>query len=840
MKKMTMRILAFILVFAFAMPVATTLKQETVVSAASVALTATKKTLVVGKTYTVALKDSTNVTKKSFKSSNTKVATVNGKGYVKAIAVGTAKITCTVTLKSGATVSLTCTITVKNRVPATAVAFKNVVHDKINAHVIEVGAKYDFNMKMTPSNATDTTYFTIADSDIASVTASGVVTAKKTGITILEARTGVNATEANKATNKVVAKTYIYVKEKEVVTPTPTPTPSPSVSPQATGVQMVSSTEIKINFNAAIDKSTVIDSNGNLITGSITVTAGSGATSYGTLTPKLSADKKSLSLTATGEFNGTYVVTVFSKVMTEDDQIVAAASFQNDFKDNVGPTYVSTEVADNGYISKINFSEAIDISNLAIISVNGTSNSTVNARLSSAANYVLSADKKSLTVDLSGIGEKSLNVMVTMAGIKDLKGNVSPSYQMSVIVKIDATEKPVANIISVVRESKTALVATFDQPIQYAGYAILDGNYLQGTIDNEDNKIVRFGLVNTSVTGTKTVVFSGYRNYNMVNSTGNNQTRAVDFTLDTTAPQLVNYEFTSDIVNGVAVQNLELNYSKRISILNGSGELSALVNSVSGDIYTKTLNYTAVANGNKLTLTFAGTNFESGYYSITLPASLVVDSLDNPSITQQISLSKQAGSSAALPQPATITQDLTNPSKIRLTFNQKLDQASAQNVANYRVNGSIVPTSAIITAQSDNNAVVELTFASNSFTSYAVYTFTVSGIMGYNGSYGPMNEYNTILTLVDNSRPEVVSCKLTSSTMIQITLTKEVTGSGEFKVYTNNGLVNASSVFPSGKTIYISSPTEITNSTYVVLVKNDFKDMNNNTANIPAQIVVTR
>ena len=841
MKKKLTRILAFILVFAMAVPVATALTKESAVSAASVELTTTKKTLVVGNAYTIAFKDSSDVAKKSFKSSNTKVATVNGKGYVKAIATGTAKITCTVTLKSGGTRALVSTITVKKRVPATTVEFKNVVYDELNAHILEVGEKYDFNIKLTPTNSTDGTYFTIADSDIASVNTSGVVTAKKVGITVLEARTGLNSTEANKETNKVVTKTYIYVKAKgAATTPTATPTPTPTVTPQATSVSLVSSTEIKIDFNTTIDKSTVIDSNGNLVSGTVTVSPGSGAKSYGNLTPKLSADKKSLSLTASGEFNGTYVVTVFSKVMTEDGQVVAPASFQNDFKDTLGPTYVNTEIADNGYISKINFSEAIDISNLAIISVNGTSNSTVKARLTAASNYILSADKKSLTIDLSGTNEKALNVMVTMVGIKDIIGNTATPYQMNVIVQIDATEKPVANIISAVRESKTSMVVTFDQPMIFAGYALVDGNYLQGTIDSENNKVVRFALTNTSGTGTKIVAFSGYRNYNMVNSTANNQTRAVDFTLDTTPPMLTLYEFTSEVVNGVSVQNIELIYSKRISAVNGSGILTALVQSVSGDILSKVLTYTAVANGSKLTLSFAGQTFESGNYTVSLPENLVMDSLDNPSQAQQIALTKQAGSSAALPQPVTVDQDLTNPSKIRLTFNNRLDIASAQNVSNYRVNGNIVPVSAIITGQTERNAVVELTFASASFTSSSLYTLTVSGVMGYNGSYGPMKEYNTLLTLVENSAPQVTSCKLTSTTTIQITLSEEVSGTGEFMVYTSSGLMNTGGVFVSGKTIYITLPVEMSSSAQIAIIKHDFKDANNNTAIIPPQLVAYR
>ena len=840
MKKITARILAFILVFAMAFPITTSLSPETYASAAAVALKATKKTVVLGSTYTITLKDSSNVSKKSFKSSNTKIATVNGKGVVTPVAVGTAKITCTTTLKTGATVTLTCTITVKKRTPATQIAFKNVVKDKINAHIIEAGSSYDFNMAMTPKNATDTCYFTITDPEIASVNSKGVVTAKKEGITTLEVRAGLNAAGAKKST--VMAKTYIYVTPKVVVTPSPTPTPTPAVAPKATGISMISSQELQVNFNTAIEKSSVIDKNGQLITGAITITPGNNAANYGTLSAKLSEDKKTVCIFATGEFNGNYVVTVFNKVLSADGQIMEAVSFQTDYKDTVGPEYIDSEITGNGYVCQINFNEAIDISGLQIISVNGTTNQTVKSRVSSVYSYTLSEDKKSLKIDLSACGEKVINVMVGMVGIKDTKGNASKQYQLNPIIRCDGTDKPVANIISAVRESKTIITATFDQAIQYGGLAIVDGIYLTGVIDSENPRIVHYTIPNTStmLSGAKSVLFSGYRNYNMVNTTSNNRTMTVNFTLDTTPPKVVESNLKSEVVNGLTVYTLELLYDKNISVVSPSGNLSAMVNNVNADIYSTTMGYTATASNKKLTLTLSGSSFEAGYYTFTIPAGLVMDSLENSSIETRVTASQQVGSKSELPQPVSVMQDPTNLNKIIVKFPTKLDTESAQLVSNYRVNDSIIPKAAIITQQSNTGATVELVFASGAFATNGTYKMTISGVKGYNGTYGEIKLYNTVLSLTNNNCPEIISCKLTGSNIVQITLTKSVTGQGQFQIYTPSGLKNCETVNASGNVIYVILPEAVYSSAILKVISHSFVDSTNSKANLPEQFVAEK
>ena len=62
-------------------------------------------------------KDNYTVT---FASDNEEVATVNGKGFVRAVAVGTANITATFTDEDGETLEKTCVVTVKKNAVAAA------------------------------------------------------------------------------------------------------------------------------------------------------------------------------------------------------------------------------------------------------------------------------------------------------------------------------------------------------------------------------------------------------------------------------------------------------------------------------------------------------------------------------------------------------------------------------------------------------------------------------------------------------------------------------------------------------------------------------------------------
>lgn len=121
----------------------------TVSAATAPKLNSTSKTLFVGDSYTLKATGS-NITSKSFSSSNKKVATVSSKGVVKAVKKGSATITATIKYKSSGktkTKKITCKITVKAFVTPTASPTSKTIY---------VGNS--FTMSKSGSNITSVSY----------------------------------------------------------------------------------------------------------------------------------------------------------------------------------------------------------------------------------------------------------------------------------------------------------------------------------------------------------------------------------------------------------------------------------------------------------------------------------------------------------------------------------------------------------------------------------------------------------------------------------------------------------------------------------------------------------
>lgn len=129
---------------------------------------------------------------KSYKSSNTKVATVNSKGKITAKKAG--KTTITVTMKSGATAS--CKVTVQKEKVSTkklTLSAKSVTLKK--------GKSITVTVSRNPVTATEKITWTTSDKKVA-VVKNGKITAKKAGKATITVRTS----NGKKATCKVVVK----------------------------------------------------------------------------------------------------------------------------------------------------------------------------------------------------------------------------------------------------------------------------------------------------------------------------------------------------------------------------------------------------------------------------------------------------------------------------------------------------------------------------------------------------------------------------------------------------------------------------------------------------------
>lgn len=150
------------------------------VSAAQPALSLTKvDNLLVGKTKKITVKNISSSAETTWKSSNTKVATVTN-GTVKGVKQGTAVITCTVNQGSKAT-TLKCNVTVRQ--PATSIKISNPLTS------LRVGQTCDFNRTIAPSTSKDKTIWKSSDESILEAGSYGFFTAKKAGKVTVTATT---------------------------------------------------------------------------------------------------------------------------------------------------------------------------------------------------------------------------------------------------------------------------------------------------------------------------------------------------------------------------------------------------------------------------------------------------------------------------------------------------------------------------------------------------------------------------------------------------------------------------------------------------------------------------
>lgn len=156
-----------------------------VVKVTKVTLNKTTASVAKGKTLTLkATVTPTNATNKNvtWKSSNTKIATVDGNGKVTAVAAGTATITCTA--KADKSKSATCKITVTNP----AVKVTKLRMNKTSVDLLK-GKTVQLKVTVAPSNATNKAVtWTSSNKRIATVTSNGLVKAVRTGTVTITAK----------------------------------------------------------------------------------------------------------------------------------------------------------------------------------------------------------------------------------------------------------------------------------------------------------------------------------------------------------------------------------------------------------------------------------------------------------------------------------------------------------------------------------------------------------------------------------------------------------------------------------------------------------------------------
>lgn len=766
-----------------------------VVSAATTpSLVKTKVELVgEGETYQVEIKN--KVAKSTYKwtTSNKAVAKVSSKGIITTVGAGTAKIKCKITYPSKKTKTLTTNLTVI--IPATGITISNAV--EVNgAHRMPIGSSMDFERILTPITSSDQTYWYVERGDCIRIddNLEGKVTAVKAGKAILAA---VAVKKANqKSADESIIDDHIII---EVIEP----------RAKVQSAEIIGSTEIKVVFESPINSSTVLGSN-NTLSGNITIKLGKDvkgvlAADPGALTASLSSDLMTLTITSKNRFDGKYGIDFTNKVLTTAGVPLEPYYKELNYTDTAAPSIISTVLDDSGMITTINFSEAIDftgfkVSNATLVSgsTTGTADPTTISTLNNRLNYVASADKKSLTINLSKIVVNDYGKVFTVifSGIKDLSGNAPASFTLPVTLRTDTTLKAQARPISIVRSSYNTLTATFSRAIKEPGFIQIDGGALtSGVVDKTNNKKVNYTITTyeAQYTGLKPITIGLYNSYNVNPSdTYANDMKAfgkVDFTADKITPILQTYDFDAE------TNLLKLTYNEEVRLQVPSNVFSTTLVTVTDDIKSGTnINYDQVTNSeeNNKVITLKMTNMTTaGNYTFTLDKGFVVDNFNNESLSRVITISNASGSSAELAPPYLISQSTTDLSKIYLQFANKLDVPSAEKKTNYNIAGVTILSAKVENNTVDNGATVVLTVADGSIDVSVERPITISGVLGYNGSYTEMLSYTTNVELKDNKKPQLLSTVYDSSArdIVRLTFSEQIEGDLEVRV-TQMGLGN--------------------------------------------------
>ncbi|WP_313128356.1 Ig-like domain-containing protein [Anaerocolumna sp.] len=495
----------------------------------------TQKTVSEDETFTISLKNLGSQVKKVYwYSQNKKIATVRVKDKKSATVTGkkqgTVSIKCKITYKNGAIVTPSCNVKVYTK--ATGINIHNADLNKQGFHILEVGDKFNFKAKISPSNSNYKAYWFIDNNAVAKLYSDGSVKGLKAGVVRLTAVAARSSQEAktsairNTVNILVVDDDYDYDDDYEYDDDY---NEEDVVKVYVTNVTLKEATKIDISFDRAIDKNTVIGANTALLN-SVIITPrwdnqGNLANAPGVLTGTLSEDGKTLSIQSSYVLKGVYEIRLTSSIRSVDGRALKEFVKEYSIYDTKKPRYESVSVDSTGLIATFKFSEAMDFSNMVVADGKAaTSGQTLEQTtlniINTRSNYGSSADRRSLSINLSGIPQSDRNKLLSVRfySLKDLAGNVIEGDPVAVTFKTNTAYQPQGKIQKIERTDYYYLTVTFDKSIKTPGMAVINNlEGIKGVVDTGNTTKVNYKLSETAakLTGPQKVSVGYWDAYNV-------------------------------------------------------------------------------------------------------------------------------------------------------------------------------------------------------------------------------------------------------------------------------------------------------------------------------------
>ncbi|MGX8178979.1 Ig-like domain-containing protein [Exiguobacterium artemiae] len=528
-------------------------------------------------------------------------------------------------------------------------------------------------------------------------------------------------------------------------------------APMVKEVKAINAKEVTVTFNKAIDAATVLGTSNEVA--NISFTGVGAAPSPGTLTGKLSTDGKTLTISAQAKFNGSYAIATTEAIKTAAGATVGKFEKVVSLVDEVRPTVSSPEYLANGKAT-FTFSEPIDVLDSAALA--NAIKLTDASGASFTPDVTLAADKKSFVLDLTaGSFTAGKSYSVAISSLVDYAGNLmTPNPAMFTVVKKSVDEiKPMVESIS----SKQAgyVVVNFSEKVTAdAGNVVATVGGVTADLDtnaslDESGRVLT--VRSSTFNGIKDItVAAGYSD--VAGNTGDAKTSLVNFPVDTVNPTVASKEVK--IINNQLY--LVVTFSEDVTVQNATPTITGSYITDSGVEKPVNLSTTASAvTGSKNQVKILINSQEKGKYNVSLPADLVRDVVANPNDVTAVNYTVGTSTSETVKPTVTIgnvIQSPTNNNEITVEFSEPVG-ASALNLNNYLVEGSVVAEKVVFTSETKN--IVKLTLKEGAIKKSGTYNFTIKEVADLAG-----NVIDTIThqkPLVENDKPALTSAVLTSN-----------------------------------------------------------------------------
>ncbi|WOV84719.1 S-layer homology domain-containing protein [Sporosarcina jeotgali] len=597
-------------------------------------------------------------------------------------------------------------------------------------------------------------------------------------------------------------------------------------------VMAINAKQVEVKFSVAVDKTTAENEDLYFIQRTGDASPVKLSTVDATAVAELQEDGKTVVITTTNDIETSFSISgaatpfkfAVDGVKTAAKEAIEAKTFTISVSDSVAPTFVSASASAKTTTNNVTlkFSEPV-VATSGVVKVNGV-----------AASVAPGSNPTELTVTTGANLASGSTYEVELLNFKDFSGNfLTPNPVKTSVTVASNVTAPTISDVKVVRDNLVEV--TFDKAMKTSSLSntsvrLLDGNYTNIAPTNivsvtpkanTSNRVFQITLDNTPALPFNNGVFTGTLVFtdsieDSVGNTLNTTNRVVSISEDTTAPSVASASFKKAdttgatyggvaLTNGAVVVKFNEGVSKAVSTVGTLKLIDNNGNDVTSTYLTNAEMTAAQVNPNdntelviplNTTITTAA-NISS--FTLRLPSGVAADlslatNSSNSSVnTFNVEAGTNTSGDTVKPVIVSATPAANNEIQVAVT-EANLDNSSAINLNNYRLDGAPLPTGTYVTVTGTApNYVIHLHLPAGSISKSRDYALNVSGIKDTAGNVASMFVDNTV-ALVDDVMPELKTASLNTNGSLTLGYTEALAGviaATDLKVTLNGKVVDS-------------------------------------------------